>query len=93
MGNTQAIHPMAMKIGKPVFTAMARAQPDYISSDCQLAGHHIEQGMETVREALGGKAPRRAPAQAGPPGLWSVIEAREMRWPSISRDSLMTLEA
>jgi len=22
------------------------AEPDYISSDCQLAGHHIEQGME-----------------------------------------------
>ena len=24
---------------------MAAAQPDVISSDCQLAGHHIEQGM------------------------------------------------
>ena len=40
---------MAMKIGKPVFKAMAGtagAQPDFISSDCQLAGHHIEQGMQ-----------------------------------------------
>ena len=28
-----------MKIGKPVFKAMARrATPDYISSDCPLAG-------------------------------------------------------
>ncbi len=36
----------AMKIGKPVFKAMANNTPDYISSDCQLAGHHIEQGME-----------------------------------------------
>ena len=39
---------MAMKIGKPVFKAMAGVDgviPDYISSDCQLAGHHIEQGM------------------------------------------------
>src|SRR3569832_464771 len=35
-----------MKIGKPVFKAMANNEPDYISSDCQLAGHHIEQGME-----------------------------------------------
>jgi hypothetical protein len=34
-----------MKIGKPVFKAMANAAPAYISSDCQLAGHHIEQGM------------------------------------------------
>ena len=38
-----------MKIGKPVFKAMSGGstgvEPDYISSDCQLAGHHIEQGM------------------------------------------------
>ncbi|MEO8154213.1 MAG: heterodisulfide reductase-related iron-sulfur binding cluster [Rhizobacter sp.] len=38
-------HPVAMKIGKPVFKAMAKDEPDYISSDCQLAGHHIAQGM------------------------------------------------
>ena len=24
---------------------MAKGEPDYISSDCQLAGHHIEQIM------------------------------------------------
>ena len=36
---------MAMKIGRPVFRQMAEAQPDYVSSDCQLAGHHIVQGM------------------------------------------------
>jgi Fe-S oxidoreductase len=38
-------HTMAMKIGKPVFKAMAKDQPDVISSDCALAGHHIAQGM------------------------------------------------
>ena len=38
-------HPAAMKIGKPVFKAMAAAEPDVISSDCALAGHHIAQGM------------------------------------------------
>ncbi len=38
-------HKTAMKIGKPVFKAMAKDEPDYISSDCALAGHHIEQGM------------------------------------------------
>jgi glycerol-3-phosphate dehydrogenase subunit C len=38
-------HPVAMKIGKPVFKAMGNGAPDYISSDCALAGHHIAQGM------------------------------------------------
>jgi Fe-S oxidoreductase len=38
-------HPVAMKIGKPVFRAMAKDAPDHISSDCALAGHHIAQGM------------------------------------------------
>jgi glycerol-3-phosphate dehydrogenase subunit C len=39
-------HPVAMKIGKPVFKAMAKDEPDWISSDCALAGHHIAQGMQ-----------------------------------------------
>ena len=38
-------HAISMKIGKPVFKAMAKDGPDYISSDCALAGHHIAQGM------------------------------------------------
>ena len=38
-------HPVAMKIGKPVFRAMSASAPDVISSDCALAGHHIAQGM------------------------------------------------
>ena len=38
-------HPVAMKIGRPVFKSMAKDQPDFISSDCALAGHHIAQGM------------------------------------------------
>ncbi len=44
-GVKKEFHATAMKIGKPVFKAMANKEPDYISSDCQLAGHHIEQGM------------------------------------------------
>jgi glycerol-3-phosphate dehydrogenase subunit C len=35
----------SMKIGKPVFKAMAAPQPDYVSSDCAIAGRHIVQGM------------------------------------------------
>ncbi|MES2129872.1 MAG: heterodisulfide reductase-related iron-sulfur binding cluster [Pseudomonadota bacterium] len=45
-GVKKEFHATAMKIGKPVFKAMANNEPDYIASDCQLAGHHIEQGME-----------------------------------------------
>lgn len=44
-GVKKEFHDIAMKIGKPVFRNMANNEPKYISSDCQLAGHHIEQGM------------------------------------------------
>jgi Fe-S oxidoreductase len=47
-GVKKEFHAMAMKIGKPVFKSMAENEPDYISSDCQLAGHHIAQGMEEL---------------------------------------------
>jgi len=39
-------HPVAMKIGTPVFKSMANGQPAFISSDCPMAGHHIAQGMD-----------------------------------------------
>ena len=39
-------HANAMKIGKPVFKLMAKDEPDFISSDCAMAGHHIQQGMQ-----------------------------------------------
>ncbi len=49
-GVKKAYHQQAMKIGKPVFKAMATmkdgAKPDYISSDCPLGGHHIAQGFD-----------------------------------------------
>ena len=38
-------HPVAMKIGRPVFKAMASGGPDHVGSDCPMAGHHIAQGM------------------------------------------------
>lgn len=44
-------HTNAMKIGKPVFRKMNEAQPDYISSDCPLGGHHIEQGIQIYHDA------------------------------------------
>lgn len=48
-GVKSAHHQDAMKIGRMVFKNMAKhgeAEPDVISSDCALAGHHIAQGME-----------------------------------------------
>jgi glycerol-3-phosphate dehydrogenase subunit C len=49
-GVKKGTHQQAMKIGKPVFKAMATmkdgGKPDYISSDCPLGGHHIAQGFE-----------------------------------------------
>ena len=44
-GVKKEFHAMSMKIGKPVFRAMAEDEPDFISSDCQLSAHHIAQGM------------------------------------------------
>jgi len=35
----------SMKIGGPVFKAMATNSPAYISSDCPIAGRHIQQGI------------------------------------------------
>ena len=35
----------SMKIGGPVFRQMAEPGPDYVSSDCPIAGRHILQGM------------------------------------------------
>lgn len=45
-GVKKPFHGMAMKIGPPVFKPMAAAQAAFIASDCQLAGHHIGQGIE-----------------------------------------------
>jgi len=36
----------SMKIGRPVFRQMAESDPDYISSDCPIAGRAIVQGIE-----------------------------------------------
>ncbi len=44
-GVKKEFHEMALKIGKPVFKQMATAEPDFVASDCQLAGHHIQQGI------------------------------------------------
>jgi len=49
-GVKKLYHQQALKIGKPLFKAMAQHKdgglPDVISSDCPLGGHHIAQGFE-----------------------------------------------
>ncbi|MDA8109789.1 MAG: heterodisulfide reductase-related iron-sulfur binding cluster [Betaproteobacteria bacterium] len=35
----------SMKIGRPVFRQIAGAEPDWVGSDCPIAGRHILQGM------------------------------------------------
>ncbi len=57
-GVKREYHATAMKIGRPVFRQMAehpKGAPRWIASDCQLAGHHIEQGMTLAGHAVEGK--------------------------------------
>ncbi len=49
-GVKKEFHEMALKIGKPVFKQMMAAEPDFIASDCQLAGHHIQQGISQLEQ-------------------------------------------
>ncbi len=39
----------SMKIGRPVFKQVAAMDPDFISSDCPIAGRHIQQGIGDSR--------------------------------------------
>ena len=52
-------HETALKIGRPVVRQMGEFKPDYFTSDCQLAGHHLEEGLE--RGELKGNAQLRHP--------------------------------
>ena len=48
-GVKKEIHATALKIGRPVFRQAGEhpeGEVDWIASDCQLAGHHIEEGMQ-----------------------------------------------
>jgi Fe-S oxidoreductase len=49
----------SMKIGRPVFRQMAEPDPDYVSSDCPIAGRHIMQGIREGGDA--GKAVKAHP--------------------------------
>jgi glycerol-3-phosphate dehydrogenase subunit C len=51
----------SMKIGRPVFRQMASAAPDYVSSDCAIAGRHIMQGIRDGDLAGEGHPEKRHP--------------------------------
>ncbi len=61
-GVKKEFHKTAIKIGRPVFKQMAAAEPDYIASDCRLAGHHIQQRNFTI-----GQCPCPTHSQTRPP--------------------------
>ena len=44
-GVKKEFHATALKIGRPVFRQVAEFQPDFFSSDCPMAGHHIDEGL------------------------------------------------
>ncbi len=48
-GVKREFHATALKIGRPVFRQAGEhpeGETHWVASDCQLAGHHIEQGMQ-----------------------------------------------
>ncbi len=47
-GVKEEFHDAALKIGRPVFRQVAEFEPDYFCSDCQLAAHHIEEGVGLI---------------------------------------------
>ena len=48
-GVKKEFHETAIKIGRPVYRQIAEFKPDYFASDCELAGHHIDQGLAEAR--------------------------------------------
>jgi Fe-S oxidoreductase len=52
-------HETSLRIGRPVVNQIAGFTPDFFASDCQMAGHHIEEGLD--RSESKGKAERKHP--------------------------------
>ncbi len=54
-GVKREFYAASMKIGRPVFRQMAQDNPDYVSSDCPIAGRRILQGIDEVGEPHGAR--------------------------------------
>ena len=50
-GVKREFYDASMKIGRPVFRQMAHDDPDYVSSDCPIAGRRILQGIDEAGES------------------------------------------
>jgi Fe-S oxidoreductase len=48
-GVKKEFHAIAIKIGRPVYRQIAEFKPDWFASDCEMAGHHIDQGLAEAR--------------------------------------------
>jgi glycerol-3-phosphate dehydrogenase subunit C len=48
-GVKKEFHEIALKIGRPVYRQVAEFKPDWFASDCQMAGHHIDQGLAEAK--------------------------------------------
>ena len=47
-GVKQEFHETALKIGRPAMRQITDFQPNYFASDCPLAGHHLEEGLDRM---------------------------------------------
>ena len=45
-------HEAAMKIGRPVVDRIKNAAPDFYASDCPIAGHHLQNGLNDGSESI-----------------------------------------
>ncbi|HEY2969357.1 MAG TPA: heterodisulfide reductase-related iron-sulfur binding cluster [Casimicrobiaceae bacterium] len=60
-GVKREFYATSMKIGRPVFRQMAQDAPDYVSSDCPIAGRAIMQGIdEAARQDANAGHPTKA---------------------------------
>ena len=58
-GVKKEFHEIALKIGRPVVRQIGDFKPNYFASDCALAGHHLEEGLD--RAGTKGEAKLRHP--------------------------------
>ncbi len=97
----------SMKIGRPVFRQMTESDPDFISSDCAIAARHIEQGIGSSKaqklhpltllrmayDMDSEKSTKTTSAPASVPVAHESSQDGNRQVPTITRDSLLTLEA
>ena len=94
----------SMKIGRSVFRQMCEPQPDFISSDCAIAARHIEQGigdnkaqklhpLTLLRMAYDMDTNHSSASTGAISASLPPAPPKERLIPTITRDSLLTLEA